>query len=87
MGVFIGTRAAACPCQRRLHPRVPGLSPKYSHVGRLHIVIKDNLITDMTLIMLVLTEPITMGQIPHGPLLAVTVQEARKLRQGPRLAT
>jgi hypothetical protein len=41
----------------------------------------------MTLIMLVLMEPITMGQIPHGPLLAVTAREARRLRQGPRLAT
>jgi hypothetical protein len=86
-GVFIGTQAAACPCQRRLHPRVPGLSAKYSHEGRLQIVIKINLITDTTLIALVLAGPITMGRIPHGPLLAVTTREARRLRQGLRLAT
>jgi hypothetical protein len=87
MGVFIGTRAVACPCQRRLHPRVPSLSPEYSQEGRLHIVIKENLITDTALIALVLTGPITMGRIPHGPLLAVTTREARRLRQGLRLAT
>jgi hypothetical protein len=86
-GVFIGTRQVACPYQRRLHPRVPGLSPKYSHEGRLQIVIKENLITDTTLIALVLTGPITMGRIPHGPLLAVTPWEARRLWQGLRLAT
>jgi hypothetical protein len=66
-GVFIGTRGAACPSQRRLGPRVPGLSPKYSHEGRLQIVIKVNLITDMALIALVLTGPITMGRITHAP--------------------
>jgi hypothetical protein len=34
-GVFIGTRGAACPCQRCLDPQVPGLSLEYSHRGRL----------------------------------------------------
>jgi hypothetical protein len=34
-GVFIGTRGVAYPCQRHLDPRVPGLSPEYSHKGRL----------------------------------------------------
>jgi hypothetical protein len=46
MGVFIGTQGASCPCQRRLHPRVPGLSPEYSHEGRLQTVIKVKPITD-----------------------------------------
>jgi hypothetical protein len=48
--VFIGTRGAAGPCQRRLYPRVPGLSPEYSHKGRLQTVIKVNHITDTTLL-------------------------------------
>jgi hypothetical protein len=30
-GVFIDTRVAACHYQRHLDPRVPGLSPEYSH--------------------------------------------------------
>jgi hypothetical protein len=87
MVVFIGTREAAYPCQRRLHPRVPGLSTEYSHRGRLQIVIKVNLITNTALIALVLAGPTTMGRIPHGPLLAATTREARRLRQGLRLAT
>jgi hypothetical protein len=48
MGVFIGTRGAACLCQRRLYPRVPSLSPEYSHERRLQTVIKVNTITDTT---------------------------------------
>jgi hypothetical protein len=31
--VFIGARGATCPCQRHLDPRVPSLSPEYSHEG------------------------------------------------------
>jgi hypothetical protein len=85
--VFIGTRGAACPCQRRLDPRVPGLSPEYSHEGRLQIVIKVNLITDTTLITLVLAGPITMGRITHGPPPVVREQEVHRYRQGLRLAT
>jgi hypothetical protein len=46
-GVFIGTRGTACPCQRHLDPRVPGLSPEYSHEGRLQTVITVNFIKDM----------------------------------------
>jgi hypothetical protein len=61
--------------------------PEYSHKGRLQIVIKENLIIDTALIALVLAGPITMGRIPHGPLLAVTTWEARRLRQGLCLAT
>jgi hypothetical protein len=85
--VFIGTRVAVCLCQRRLHPRVPGLSVEYSLEGTLQIAIKINLITDTALIVLVLAGPITMGRIPHEPLLAVMTQEARRLRQVLRLAT
>jgi hypothetical protein len=59
-GVFIGTRGAVCYCQRRLDPRVPSLSPEYSHEERLQMVIKVNPITDMTLIAPDLTGPITM---------------------------
>jgi hypothetical protein len=76
-GVFIGTRGAICPCQRCFDPQVPGLSPEYSHEGRLEIVIKVNLITDMALIALVLARPITMGRITHGPPLVVRAQEVR----------
>jgi hypothetical protein len=86
-GVFIGTRGAACLCQRRLDPRVPGLSPEYSHEGRLQIVIKVNLITDTTLITLVLVGPITMGRITHGPPPVVREREVRRRRQGLLLAT
>jgi hypothetical protein len=32
-GVFIGAQGAVCPYQRHLDPRVPGLSPEYSHEG------------------------------------------------------
>jgi hypothetical protein len=49
-GVFIGTRGAVCPCQRHLDPRVPGLSPEYSHEGRLQTVITVNFITNTALI-------------------------------------
>jgi hypothetical protein len=34
-GVFIGTRGTARPCQGHLDPRLPSLSLKYSHEGRL----------------------------------------------------
>jgi hypothetical protein len=66
-GVFIGTREAACPCQRYLDPRVPGLSPEYSHEGRLLTVITVNFITDTALITYVHTGPNSMGRIAHGP--------------------
>jgi hypothetical protein len=82
-GVFIGTRVVVYLCQRRLYPRVPDLSPEHSHEGRLHAVIMVTLITDTTLIALVLARPITMGRIPHGPPRAVTTWEARRLRQKP----
>jgi hypothetical protein len=32
-GVFIGAREDDYPYQRHLDPRVPGLSPEYSHEG------------------------------------------------------
>jgi hypothetical protein len=43
-GVFIGTRAANVPRQVHLCPRVPGLSPEYSHKGRLQTVITEKLL-------------------------------------------
>jgi hypothetical protein len=51
-GVFIGTRGAACPCQRHLDSRVPGLSPEYSHEGRLQTVIKQTLLQTRPLLQL-----------------------------------
>jgi hypothetical protein len=66
-GVFIGARESACPCQRHLDPRVPGLSLEYSHEGRLQTVITVNFITDTALITYVHAGPNSMGQIAHGP--------------------
>jgi hypothetical protein len=43
-GVFIGTRVSFVPRQRRLYPRVPGVSPEYSHRGRLQTVITEKLL-------------------------------------------
>jgi hypothetical protein len=85
--VFIGTRGAACPCQRHLDPRVPGLSLEYSHEGRLQTVITVNFITDTALITLVHAGPISMGRITHGPPTEVRGREVRRLRQGLRLVT
>jgi hypothetical protein len=59
--IFIGTRGAARSCQRRLNPRVPVLSPEYSHEGRLQMIIKVNPIIDATLVAPDPTGPITMG--------------------------
>jgi hypothetical protein len=71
MGVFIGTRVVVVPCQRCFCHRVPGLSPEYSHEGRLQTAITVKAITDATHNALILVGPITMGRIPHGPLGAV----------------
>jgi hypothetical protein len=43
-GVFIGTRVSNVPRQGRLCPRVPGLSPKYSHKGGLQTIITEKLL-------------------------------------------
>jgi hypothetical protein len=70
------------------HPyRVPGLSPEYSHEGRLQTVITVKAITDTTRNTLILAGPVIMGRIPHGPPGAVTTWETRRLRQSLRLAT
>jgi hypothetical protein len=45
-GVFIGTRVPTVLWYGRLCPQVPGLSPEYSHMGRLQIVITEKAITD-----------------------------------------
>jgi hypothetical protein len=42
-------------------PRVPGLSPEYSHEGRLHMVIIVEGITDVARNVLILAGPVTMG--------------------------
>jgi hypothetical protein len=75
------------PCQRRLCPRVPGLSPEYSHKGRLQTVITVKAITNVARNALILAGPVTVGRIPHGPPGAVTTWETRRLRQRLRLAT
>jgi hypothetical protein len=67
-GVFIGTRGAACPCQRHLDPRVPGLSLEYSHEGRLQTVITIDFITYTALITHIHAGPNSMGRTAHGPL-------------------
>jgi hypothetical protein len=69
--VFIGTRGDACPCQRHLDPRVPGLSPEYSHEGRLQTVITVNFITDTVQITHVHVGPNSVGRTVHGPLSVV----------------
>jgi hypothetical protein len=77
-GVLIGTQGAAYLCQSRLHPRVLGLSPEYSHEGRLQTIIKVNPITNMALNRPDLAGPITMGRIKHGPSPAVGTWVARR---------
>jgi hypothetical protein len=68
-------------------PRVSGLSPEYSHEGRLQTVITVETITNAACNVLILAGPVTMARILHGPPGAVTTQETRRLRQGLRLAT
>jgi hypothetical protein len=68
MGVFIGTRGVACPCQRHLDPRVPGLSPEYSHEGRLQPVITIYFITDAAQLTHAHAGPSFVGRTIHGPL-------------------
>jgi hypothetical protein len=43
-GVFIGTQVSNIPRQGHLCPWVPGLSPEYSHKGRLQTVITKKLL-------------------------------------------
>jgi hypothetical protein len=66
-GVFIGTRMSTVLWQGRLCPRVPGLSPEYSHKGRLQTVITEKAITDEARNTLIRAGPVTVGRIPHGP--------------------
>jgi hypothetical protein len=67
-GVFIGTRVTTVLWQGRLCPQALGLSPEYSHKRRLQTVIIEKAITDATRNMLIRAGPVTVGQIPHGPL-------------------
>jgi hypothetical protein len=88
MGVFIGTRVAARPLSKTfICPRVHGLSPEYSHEGRLQTVITVKAITNAVCNALILAGPVTLGRIPCGPSRAVTKWETRRLRQRLRLAT
>jgi hypothetical protein len=66
--VFIGTRGAVCPWQRHLDPRVPGLSPKFSHEGRLQPVITVYFITDTAQPTHAHAGPSFLGRTVHGPL-------------------
>jgi hypothetical protein len=59
------------PCQRRLCPRVPGLSPEYSHKRMLQTVITEKAITDVARNTLIRVGPVTVGRIPPGPPSAV----------------
>jgi hypothetical protein len=85
--VFIGTRGAACPCQRHLDPRVPDLSPEYSHEGRLQTVITVNFITDTAQITHVHAGPNSVGQTVHGPLPWRGSGRSHGLRRGLRLVS
>jgi hypothetical protein len=82
-GVFIGTRGVACPCQRHLDPRLPGLSPEYSHEGRLQTVITIHFITDTAQPTHAHTGPSFVGQTVHGPLPALRKWEVMWSSVGP----
>jgi hypothetical protein len=66
MGVFIGTRGAACPCKKHLDPRLPSLSSEYSHEGRLQRVITTYFITDMSQPTLLTRGPATWDELYMG---------------------
>jgi hypothetical protein len=89
--VFIGTRGSARPCQGHLDPRLPSLSPEYSHEGRLHRVITIYFITDTTQPTLLTlgpdAGPCYMGRIVHGPLPALRREEVLWPSRGLRLVS
>jgi hypothetical protein len=86
-GVFIGTRAAACPLTKTFMPSstwfIPRIFPRGEVIGNHYGIA----ITDTTLNTLILVGPIVMGRIPHGPPVAVMTWETCRLRQSLRLAT
>jgi hypothetical protein len=81
--VFIGTRGVACPCQRHLDPRLPGLSLECSHEGRLQPVIMVYFITDMAQPTHAHARPNFVGRIVHGPLPALRKWEVMWSSTGP----
>ena len=56
------------PCQRHLDPRVPSLSPEYSHEGRLQPVITIYFITNAAQLTHAHAGPSFVGRTVYGPL-------------------
>jgi hypothetical protein len=83
-GVFIGNRGTARPCQGLLGPHLPSLSTEYSLIGGLQCVFTTYFITDTTQSALPIWHlragPYDMGQIAHGPLLALRGTKPYSLR-------
>jgi hypothetical protein len=86
-GVFIGTRAAACPLTKTFMPSSTRFIPRIFPRGEVTGSHYGKAITDTAPNALILAGPITMGRIPHGPPVAVTTWETCRLRQNLRLAT
>jgi hypothetical protein len=86
-GVFISTRAAACPLSKTFMPSSTRFIPRIFQRGEVTISHYGKAITDMALNPLIFAGPITMGRIPHGPPGVVTTWETRRLRQSLRRAT
>jgi hypothetical protein len=86
-GVFIGTRVAACPLTKTFMPWSTWFVPRIFPRGEVTGSHYGKAITNTALNALILAGPITMGQIPHGPLVAVTTWETCRLRQSLLLAT
>jgi hypothetical protein len=82
-GVFIGAREDDYPYQRHLDPRVPGLSPEYSHEGGLQTVITIYFITDATQFTHAHAGPSFVGRSVHGPLSVVREREVQWSSTGP----
>ena len=82
-GVFIGTRGVACPCQRHLDPRVPGLSLEYSHEGGLQPVITVYFIIDTAQPTCAHAGPSFVGRTIHGPLPVLRKREVLWSSVGP----
>jgi hypothetical protein len=86
-GVFIGTRAAACPLTKTFMPSSTRFIPRIFSRGEVTGSHYGKVITDTAPNALILAGPITMGRIPHGPPVAVTTWETYRLWQSLRLAT
>jgi hypothetical protein len=86
-GVFIGTRATACPLTKTFMPSSTWFIPRIFPRGEVTGSRYGKAITDTTLNALILAGPITMGRIPHGPPVAVTTWETYRLQQSLKFAT